>query len=226
MRHYSSILFSGLFLLFSGFVSLLQAAEPISLFHGKTLDDFDYFLSDNAAKTDVFSLAGDGVLKVTGNPFGWLGTKNEYTNFVLKVEYRYPDLNNTSNSGIFLRAHGNTGMFLPVCVEVQLAPDSMGHLFGFWDMKIGDNSGRCELNANHQMVKVLRTVKNFRNARLEDLSQWHTAEILCYGDFVAVYINGQLANWANGVETVPGKVAFQSEGAPIEFRNAELTVLD
>jgi hypothetical protein len=40
-----------------------------------------------------------------------------------------------------------------------------------------------------------------------------------------VKINGKVVNWAIMAEIKPGKIAFQSEGGAIEFRNALLTVL-
>ncbi|MDO4587238.1 MAG: DUF1080 domain-containing protein [Planctomycetia bacterium] len=203
-----------------------SGSEPLDLLNEKSLDDFDYFLSDGAAKSDVFSLNQDGILSVKGNPFGWLGTKKEYTNFILNVEYRYPDSANAVNSGLFLRVNGESVMFLPKCVEVQLAPNSMGDLYGFWDMKLGGNTERCKVTENHSLVKTLRAVQRFHNANHEDLTQWHSAEILCCDDIIVVRINGELVNWISGVEIVPGKIAFQSEGAPIEFRNVNLVVLD
>lgn len=195
------------------------------LFKGKTIEDFDFFLDDGSKKEEVFSICAEGVLSVKGKPFGWIGTKKLYKNFKMSVEFRYPDKENFINSGIFLRVNGEPTMFLPRCIEVQLAPKSMGDLYTFWDMQLTGSPERSAVNAEHKLTKVLRSVKQFRNTKKDDLTQWHQAEIVCFEDMLLIKINGQIVNWANGVENIPGRIAFQSEGAPIDFKNAMVVEL-
>ena len=202
-----------------------KLCPAVDLLKGKSIDDFEFFLADGAKKADVFSICKEGVLSVKGKPFGWLGTKKLYKNFQLTVEFRYPDKNNAINSGIFLRVNGESTMFLPKCVEVQLAPKSLADLYGFWDMKIAGTPERFSVNENHKMTKVLRSVKQFRNVCKKDLTQWQKVEITCFEDMLLVKVNGQVANWGFGFENVEGRIAFQSEGAPVEFRNAFVTEL-
>ena len=54
------------------------------------------------------------------------------------------------------------------------------------------------------------------------VGEWNTAEVVCQGNSITVYINGQLQNQATS-ETSEGYIALQSEGGPIEFRNVYLT---
>jgi hypothetical protein len=42
---------------------------------------------------------------------------------------------------------------------------------------------------------------------------------------IVVVVNGKIVNWVTDAEQTPGKIGFQSEGGPIEFRNAILTLL-
>lgn len=196
-----------------------RAKNNVPLLKGATLDDFDFYLADGAKKEDVYSLGKDGVLKVTGQPFGWLGTKKLYRNFIVQGEFRYTDKDNTINSGLFLRVCKTTSNFLPRCVEVQLAPKSLGDLYGFWDMKITGAPERSRLVENHKLVEVMRGVSSFRNAGMADMTEWNKLHVTCFEDLILVRMNGQIVNWATGLENVPGRIAFQSEGAPIEFRN-------
>ena len=50
-------------------------------------------------------------------------------------------------------------------------------------------------------------------------------EILCNNGLIVVVVNGQIVNWTTGAEKIEGRLGFQSEGGPIEFRNAVLTTL-
>ncbi|MDD3588235.1 MAG: DUF1080 domain-containing protein [Thermoguttaceae bacterium] len=201
-------------------------AKTIELLKGASLDDFEFFLDEGAKKTDVYHLDADGVLKVAGKPFGWLGTKKLYRNFEVCGQFRYPDKTNMVNSGLFLRVCKSTSTFLPKCVEVQLAPASLGDLYGFWDMKITGAPDRSRLVENHKTVEVLRGVKHFRNGKNDDMTQWNDVHVVCFEDLIVVRMNGKIVNWATGLENVPGRIAFQSEGAPVEFRNFTLKVLD
>ncbi|MDO5565985.1 MAG: DUF1080 domain-containing protein [Planctomycetia bacterium] len=200
--------------------------KTIELLKGASLDDFEFFLDEGAKKTDVYSLGADGVLKVAGKPFGWLGTKKLYHNFEVCGEFRYPDKTNMVNSGLFLRVCKSTPTFLPKCVEVQLAPKSLGDLYGFWNMKITGDQERSRLVENHKVVEVLRSVKHFRNEKKDDMTQWNKVHVVCFEDLIVVRMNGKIVNWATGLENVPGRIAFQSEGAPVEFRNFTVKVLD
>jgi len=55
--------------------------------------------------------------------------------------------------------------------------------------------------------------------------QWNSMEILCNEELLVVVVNGKIVNWATGTEVVAGRIGLQSEGGPIEFRNAVLTPL-
>lgn len=202
------------------------SGKTIELLKNATLDDFDFFLADGAKKSDVFTLGADGILKVAGEPFGWLGTKKLYRNFEISGEFRYPDKENSINSGLFLRVCKSTPNFLPKCVEVQLAPPSLGDLYGFWDMKLAGAAERSRFVENHKVVQVLRGVKHFRNGKKDDMTQWNQVHVVCFEDMIVVRMNGMIVNWATGVENVPGRIAFQSEGAPVEFRNFTVTSLE
>ncbi|MDO5581879.1 MAG: DUF1080 domain-containing protein [Planctomycetia bacterium] len=201
----------------------LSAAEPAGkdLFKDATLADFDYYLDEGAKKEDVFSLK-DGVLTITGKPFGWLETKKDYKNFVLKAEFRYPEKEKAINSGLFLRINKRADHFLPRCIEVQLAPSGLGDLFGFRNMKMSGSQERSSSNDHHKLVGIFHGVKKYRNGASSDLSKWQKIEISCFEDAIAVKVNGKLVNVAVEAENIEGKIGFQSEGGLIEFKNVIL----
>ena len=48
--------------------------------------------------------------------------------------------------------------------------------------------------------------------------EWNTAKVVCKGNKITVYINGQLQNECT-CDSTEGYIALQSEGGPLEFRN-------
>jgi hypothetical protein len=58
------------------------------------------------------------------------------------------------------------------------------------------------------------------------VGEWTRCEIVCRGDKLEFYVNGQLVNKAWGLNVTKGKIFFQTEGAEIWYRNIELTPLD
>ena len=59
----------------------------------------------------------NGVIRVMGEPFGYMYTREKYRNFVLELEYRWAD--GESNSGIFVLIEELLSPF-PKAVECQL----------------------------------------------------------------------------------------------------------
>ena len=105
-------------------------AGAVDLLRGATLDDFDYFLLDGEQREKAFSLE-DGVLSIAGTPFGWLGTKNDYHNFVVETEFRLLDPEGETNSGFLVRmGEQKPTTFLPHCVEIGIYEKETGTLFG------------------------------------------------------------------------------------------------
>ncbi len=196
--------------------------KTIDLLKNATLDDFGFYLADQGKKEDVFSI-NNGILRITGTPFGWLETKENYKNFIIKADFRYPEVDKAVNSGIFLRINGTPAGFLPRTIEVQLQPKSNTNMFGFYDMKLAAPEDRFSIVENHPMFKVMRTVKRYQDAFCKDVTAWQTIEITCYEDFIMVRLNGRCVNCACQVENIPGKIGFQSEGGLIEFRNISIT---
>ncbi|MCS6923102.1 MAG: DUF1080 domain-containing protein, partial [Fimbriimonadales bacterium] len=56
--------------------------------------------------------------------------------------------------------------------------------------------------------------------------EWNQYEIIVYKDRVILRVNGETVNEGKGAEEIAGKIALQSEGGEIHFRNIEITVLE
>ncbi len=200
------------------------------MFAGKNLADWAFHVEkEGVSVEDVFSFTEDGVLACKGQPFGWIGTKKNHKNFKLAVEYRWPEGVKPTNSGIFLRAnHQKKDSFLPRVIEVQLAHGQAGDLWGFNGMGLPApataDADRISWRDNGPKIGISKGVKHLLDAENEP-GQWNVMEIVCSEGLVVVMLNGKIVNWVLNAEQTPGKIAFQSEGGPIEFRNALLTEL-
>ena len=203
------------------------AFGQINLFENKNLANWNFHaVGDNPNARvnveDVFAFTDDGRLVSTGLPYGYLVTKEAYKNFKLSLEWRWPAA--PTNSGIFLKVtEMPAASFLPKSVEVQLRHNDAGDLWAFHGRTISEPAPRLR-NVENATIGRFMGVQKAHGAELPP-GQWNAMEILCIEGTIVVTVNGRIVNWTTGAEAIAGQVGFQSEGGPIEFRNAVLTPL-
>jgi hypothetical protein len=204
--------------------------NQVNLFEKTNLSEWDFHTDkEDVTVEKVFSFSDNGILLCQGEPFGWLGTKEVYKNFKLSVDYRWSPGAKPTNSGIFLRLNKQPEKtFLPRCVEVQLASKSAGDLYGFHGMKLpapeGIAESRVSARDGGEKFGTVNGLKKIADLEKEP-GQWNTLDILCSNGLIVIVVNGSIVNWVTNAEQTPGKIGFQSEGGPIEFRHAVLNVL-
>lgn len=209
----------------------VTASAQVDLFENKNLANWHFYVDrEGVAVGDVFSFNADGNLVCKGTPFGYLATKESYKNFKLSLEYRWPQGVKPTNSGIFLRiGEQPPKTFLPKTIEVQLAHKSAGDLWGFHGMNLPAPPGSPEARFVDQdggaVFGKQRGVKRILLDTENEPGNWNALDILCAEGLIVVVLNGKIVNWVVAAETAPGKIGFQSEGGPVEFRAAVLNVL-
>ncbi len=187
-----------------------DAHEPVPLFNGENLDGWEQFTSNKLDTALTWRVAG-GVIRCTGEPAGYIMTEDEYEDFHLTFEWRWAD--EPGNSGVLLRTVGEDKIW-PSCLEAQLMHDRAGD---FWKIgQIDAETAPDRTNGNNT-----RALVNPENP----VGEWNRYDIFAVGEHVTLVINGQFVNAASGVSERAGRIALQSEGAPIEFRNIRLTNL-
>ena len=196
-----------------------QRAGEIRLFNGKDLSGWTYHLSEPSAKMeDVWSVVqeeGQGIIVCKGRPAGYIRTTDDYTNYVLRLQWRFnPVTKRAGNSGVLLRVVGPDKVW-PKSVEAQLQSGAAGDFWLIDEARLNTPAERVDQGTPRHR---LRTKTNEK-----PIGEWNDYEITVDGERVVLKVNGEVLNEGTGAEVVPGKIALQSEGSEIHFRNIRLT---
>jgi len=199
------------------------ASGQINLFENRNFAGWQFHAPDEGvAVGDVFTFTQDGRLVATGLPYSYLLTRETFKNFIFSLEWRWID--EPTNSGIFIKATElPADCFLPKSVEVQLRHTDAGDLWAFHGREIADTDGRLHTVPESAIGRYMG-VRKLRGAELTP-GQWNKMEIISIDRTLVITVNGMIVNWTSGAEAIEGYIGFQSEGSPIEFRNAVVTRL-
>lgn len=183
------------------------------------LAGWKFFSEDPKAKpSDVWRLASDGVLICRGKPKGYLATINDYTNFTLRLEWRWPK-DKPGSGGILVRMTGPDKIW-PKSLEPQLNAGNAGDLWGLDGFALSGPAERMKVIAESPFGKLTNVKKTA--AMEKPAGEWNRYDIVVQGDTVTLSINGVEVNRATGCEVVAGKICLTAEGDEYHFRNVEL----
>lgn len=186
-------------------------SDIVQLFNGKDLSDWVFKLKDPAIDPAKVFTVKEGVINISGNPFGYMRTKGTYSDYKLHVEWRWPA--EATNSGVFIHAQAPDTIWLK-CFECQLQAGNAGDLLCM---------GGSDMNEHKDKSKIV--VKKLEKSSEKPAGEWNTMEVTCNGNTIEVKINGVLQNRGTGLSVSAGSICLQSEGKDIQFRNVFLTKL-
>ncbi len=186
-----------------------QKTETIRLFNGRNLDNWTFQLKDPSVNPAKVFYVQDGVIHITGNPFGYMRTRQAYSDYVLKLEWRWPS--EATNSGVFIHAQLPDTIW-PRCFECQLAAGNAG------DFICANGS-----DMNERTDKSKRQIKKAAPSSEKPAGEWNIMEVTCKDNSITVSVNGVLQNKGTGLSARSGFICLQSEGKDVEFRNVVLT---
>lgn len=184
------------------------AAEPVKLFNGKDLDGWTF---SGPNQSNVWSVK-DGALCDAGKPAGYIRTTKDYTSFVLKLQMRHLT---EGNSGVLLRVQEPDKVW-PRSIECQGMRNNMGDIF---------NIDKFPMTTDPARTKGRHTPK-LHPSNEKPLGEWNDYELELNKGNLTIKVNGVVQNTATECAELPGKIALQSEGAKVEFRNIELTPIE
>ncbi len=196
------------FLLLAGLLG--GCARNAPLFNGEDLSNWTPYLEQAGADPAATWQVSDGVIHCTGTPRGYIQTVAPFADYMLHVEWRWPE--KPGNSGILLHTQPPDKIW-PTCIEAQL---------------MNGNAGDVILMAttiNEPTPDGKSRLPRQADSSEKPAGEWNAADILCSGDKIEITVNGKLQNKVTGASVRSGTIALQSEGAPIEFRNVWLRPL-
>jgi hypothetical protein len=216
-----------------GCVSLSATAqEPgfTPLFDGKSLAGWKTYLRPDKSGTTpdpktVWQIQ-DGVIICKGKPNGYIVTEKEYGDYVLKLKWRFPADSKGGNSGVLLHVTGPDRVW-PNSVEAQLFAGSAGD---FW--LIADEKGqlpKLEIDPSRKDPKNKEGRHYFRIDKdtpvEKKFGEWNDYEITCKGGDITLAVNGKKVNEGKNGELTKGRIALQSEGAEVHFKDVMLKTM-
>lgn len=180
-------------------------SERIDLWNGSDFSGWVKFVPDSTVDVDTVWSIMDGVINCTGIPNGYIRTENDYANYKLSVEWRWTG--EPGNSGVLLHMSVPDKVW-PLSIEAQLKTQNAGDIYLFDDAKIAEQSD----NDSKLIAKQSDISENAPG-------KWNKYEILCKDDTIVLYVNGIFQNKGTKASEYYGKICFQSEGKPIQFKN-------
>jgi hypothetical protein len=95
-----------------------------------------------------------------------------------------------------------------MCIEAQLANSDAGNTFAIFGAKF---RGKKDAAAQKKAIKPV--------------GEWNVEEVTCRGDQITCKINGVEVATGTGAMPDGGRIGWQSEGSPIQFRNIQIKKL-
>lgn len=175
----------------------------VDLFNGRNLDGWLPFLKEGEeAKEPTFTVP-DGVLHISGQPFGYIRTEGKYSDYTLHLEWRWAGPEGV-DGGIFHFLQDEDKVW-PTGIQMQMTPKDMGDLFGgipiegiegpfYWKKRFDPQS--------HE----------------NPVGEWNTLEFVCRDGNIKAFLNGYFINEAKCAVT-EGYIGIQSEGGAMDKRN-------
>jgi len=204
---------------------------------------------------NVFSVNiedGDPVLRISGEIYGCLFTKNEFENYHLTLKVKWgekkfePRLDKLKDSGLLYHSQGECGVDYwrswMLSQEFQIME---GHMGDYWGIANSAIDVRAFLPEG-MMNTVADVSQEFlpigpgsgrdgfclRSANYESApGDWTTLELICFGDKSIHLVNGQVVMVLRNSRLVTdgksspltkGKIQLQSEAAEVFFKDIQL----
>jgi len=224
----------------------------VALFNGKDLSGFYTYLKPHGKNSDpnkVFTVA-DGVIRVSGQDFGYFATEKEYENYHLTVEFKWgdetfaPRKDKARDSGLLFHMVDEDKVW-PKSHEYQIMEGMTGELIlvGGTTVDFDDSfkgrlrnpkglspDGKRILSGGVKFYGRGEDWKDVLGYRGKDdvekpVGEWNVLELICDGRSYTYVANGKTVLKCTGADPAKGRIVLQSEGAELFFRKVELRPL-
>jgi hypothetical protein len=243
---------------FSGWDSHLNkplSSIPIPGLEKDSTGEYTKRLGLNNDPLNVFSVVkedGAAAIRVSGQIFGYIVSKESFSNFHLRLQFKWgqqkwaPRLNEKRDAGLLYFSVGqpeqHTGTWM-TSQECQIQEGDCGDFWPIGDTRIDIPSGRNDGIYQYNPDSALITFGNGTNAgprcakhpdNEKPNGEWNTVEVISFNGNSVHLINGKVTMrlfnsrlLVNGTEEPlkAGRIQLQSEGAEIFYRNIEVSTL-
>jgi len=211
----------------------------------------------NIDPLDVFSIVdmdGENVLRISGEQFGGISTKEEFGNYHLQLQFKWgkgkhaPRTKDKRDSGLMYHAVGEQGAdygFWMRSHEFQIQEGDCGDYWACAGAMADVNSemlsdSAYRYNTNGQLRTFSENSPAWRNCKKnpdaeKPYGEWNTLDLYCLGDSSVHIVNGVVTMVLNNLRQlktgrelplVKGKIQLQSEGAEVFYRNIKIIPID
>jgi hypothetical protein len=243
----------------------LHKGDLTVLFNGKNLDGWESYLGPrydsaihnfggermglNNDPDSVFTVVkedGQGIIRISGQHFGCIATKEEFENYHLRLQFKWgqqkylPRKKSKRDSGVLYHSHGPHGagwFFWMAAQEFQLEEGDCGD---YWSVLSDVDANVIMNNDSTYMYNKNGTSRFFgphgglrgHIIRSEDaekpVGEWNTLDLYTFegtsvhevnGNIVMVLKNSRQKVNDGLIPLTRGKIQLQSEGAEVFFRN-------
>jgi Domain of Unknown Function (DUF1080) len=208
--------------------------DVVHLLNGKDLQSFYSFLKTQGTNSDpnhVFTLT-NGVLRISGEDYGYLATKENYSNYVLVAEFKWGEKTwgdrklNARDSGVLLHCVGKDQVW-PKSIECQMIEGGTGDVLVV-------NGAYLTVDGVTKGPRIERFDRPGRNPWKDEVGfrgpneienphgEWNTIKVVCDEDKVSISVNGHKTLEGTNAAPHAGKILMQSEMAEVFFRKLDL----
>jgi len=197
---------------------------PIDMFGAeaaKTVTWTAFSEDDGTRLEDVWKITPESIICM-GTPLGYLRTEEDFTDFILELEWRWPK-DQPGKGGVLIRTTGKDKIW-PKSLEAQINAGDAGDFWGLDGYQLAGPKQRMKTLQSDQFGKLTNLKKPEPSER--KAGQWNHYEVIARGGKVTLKINAQVVNETTACDVIPGKICLTSEGSEVHFRNVKITVLD
>lgn len=256
-----------------GFTTAVKNDHWKQLFNGKDLGGWDTYIGPNLDDNGkpitvqpiglnndprhVFTIVkdnGENIIRISGENWGAISTKEEYENYHLQLQFKWGALlwgqkkGKKKDSGLLYHSVGNYGADYGAWMRSQEFQIEEGNCGDYW----GVAGGTADMPAIKK--SVTEYIYNPQGALMvfsqdspqgrhcikqgdgeNPTGQWNTVDLYCHGDtsihvvngkvMMILYHNRQLDN-GQVLPLTKGKIQVQSEGAEVFYKQIRIRSID
>ena len=234
-----------------------KVERATKLFNGRNIEGWRIISQDPAKAENLFQVT-DGIIHAypeapdgTKQPFGYLVTLAEYSNFRLSLQYKWgtkkfrprAERDSVRDAGVAFHVRGPDDVW-PAMVECQIQEGDTGDAWIVHTQATStvhptdlnyapDTKGGVEQTKGAQPGEYHRFLRSY----CHEQAGWNQVELVVCGESATYSVNGHIVNqltrlkaWNSATGSweplTRGEILLQAEGAEVFYRNITITPLE